>query len=275
MDSTNNERDSAQKKLSHEAKLAFGDILYKFAFLFDENTKMENFSKIAGNKKWKYVRFDLEIKYKLFSTKSTNMNSVANNIYLPCNSFLTGYKFHDFVANPFRYDELNEIDDDDELIGGDIIILVRKPLPLGFDFYNPPKELHWAEKYATENEAMEAFINNACSHGEKDKKSIKCHASAFETSKMPIPHTKYICTNCWNPGHYRQYCQQIGQTDISMSTSIVKKPLPSGIPMTHFVKIDEETHFPGHHMLTTQTGHIIYYDKENNLYSLKNKIFTE
>lgn len=244
-------------------------VFYTFAVLFNEDINLKDFSKIDGNKKWKYIRFELEIKYKLFSTKATNINNIANNVYLPCNSFLTGYRFQDFAKNPFRYCELNEIDDDDILTDGEIIILVRKPMPLGFDFYNPPKESqnirNWTDLYNTENEAMDAFITHACSSEENQKKPIKCHSSSFKTSKMPVPPKKYVCTNCWKPGHFRQYCQQIGQTDISMTTLVVKKPLPSGIPMVNFVKIDEETFEKDEKIM----GKIIYYDKENNFYSYR------
>ena len=83
----------------------------------------------------------------------------------------------------------------------------------------------------------------------KHRKSIKCHASAFGTSRMPVPHKKYVCNNCWEGGHHRQFCQQIGQTDILKAKSVVKKPLPSGIPMVNFVQIDDGENVEKNHLL--------------------------
>ncbi len=209
-----------------------------------------------GNRSWKSIRYQLEIKYNFHHKSIKNDNA--------CLSFFTGYHFTDFAKAPRDYCQLEQIVDHEILSPGVLFVLVRKPMPRGFDFYEPPDSTSLMEKLGSEEAAMEAVISGTHMSSEK----ITYHASVWGTSQMPIPDPKssYLCNHCYEPGHFRQYCQQIGQTDVKNAKGIVKLPLPSGIPLVNFVKITEEN--------LGDKSKIIYYDRENNWYFLDENKYT-
>lgn len=246
-----------------------------------------------GNKKWKYVRCTLEKLYNLEKTKAEYTKTIANNVYLPCNSFIQGCRMNDFLSwrerhSSLLHGEMKYIDDDYFIAEGEFIVIIIKPMPLGFEFYEPAPEhvsvditrstnitpeksgTSWIDRYGTEEEALEAFMihesgpvidsskNNSC------PRDIKQHASVFGTRMMLIPRGDYVCWNCWEKGHYRRFCQQIGQTDICKATEVIKKTLPKGIPMDNFVKVDYDPHMTG-------MGIVIYHDRDGNWYREKEK----
>jgi hypothetical protein len=151
-------------------------------------------------------------------------------------------------------------------------------MPLGFDFYEPEKKKKDEKvEYSTEEEAIAAFIKDqqedttwmgsTASHTLTSAavESLMLHASSFEKGTVPVPHSKsdYVCKNCLKKGHYKRFCQQIGQTNLADATISIKQPLPSGIPMSNYTKISEEE------MRLQNAGQVIYYDKDRNWYIKK------
>jgi hypothetical protein len=258
------------------------EIYYIFAHLYDDTIRKalsshsarevyvtgagRNLRRTPGNRMWKHVRCALEKRYKMDVSKGTKALTRSE---LQCTSFLTGYSVDDFHRR-----ERVELDEDRTLTAGECVVLVRKPMPLGFEFYQPPAEQRdtsWVQRFGTEQDALDAFINDQASTTEVsgnarwDRRQMRLHASAFGTSSMPVPRETYVCGNCHTGGHFRQFCQQVGQTEISDAKTLGKKPLPKGIPLSQFTKVDME-------QLTMATtakipGNVVYHDTDGNWFA--------
>ncbi len=236
---------------------------------------LPNLQKITGNIPWAIIRYHLEKNYH-FGESNKKVTKKT------CMSFLTGYHFLDYArAHIFNLcnqkkrpghrtcDQLEQMVDYEILLPGTLFVLVRKPMPRGFEFFKPPDSISGGslmEQYGSEEAAIDAIISGA--NIKKTTGPMKYHASVWGTSRMTVPNptSGYLCNKCYKPGHFRQYCQQRGHTDLKEATEIVEMPLPSGIPLVNFIKIVDN------HQVGAEKKNIIYYDRENNWYYLdKNK----
>lgn len=271
------------------------DVHYVFAHCLDPTHPAKNASSIrnvTGNRQWKYVRHELEQKFGMDTTRGTNKTSAA------CNSFLTGYAYEDWkrLKTMKKSQQLKELDDDVMLRPGELIVLVRKPMPLGFEFYNPndrtslgpaaETNTSWVERYDSETEAVAAFLQ-AEQDAETQTKNkyapqmFSLHASAYGTSRMPRPPRTYICGNCYAIGdHFRQFCQQPHQLRVEEAKQLVHRPMPTGIPMSIFREISNEERQKlmqqKAESTMTSTGeeslvHVVYCDQKGKYYVAKGR----
>lgn len=219
-----------------------------------------NLQRTTGNIPWAIIRYDLEQKYHF---GESNKKVIKKS----CMSFITGYHFLDYNQKKRR--SCDQLVDYEILLPGTLIVLVRKPMPCGFEFYKPPDSISGGslmEQFGSEEAAMDAIISGT--NIKKTTGPMKYHASVWGTSRMPVPNptSGYLCNKCYKPGHFRQYCQQLEHTDMKEATETIEMPLPSGIPLVNFIKIVDN------HQVGAEKRNIIYYDRENNWYYLdKNK----
>jgi len=264
-------------------------IYYVFAhqvFNTDINTSTKktyilDFEDPEASKTWEIVRYHLEKKYKLDKEITNPFNNSIRYSYSA--GFFAGYFYEDFLEHPFDYKKLKLIDEGIYLKNGDYIVIVRKPMPMGFKFYEPPSANplpHETEEQAIsavcEGNVHKKETNSSVAEPMSNERNTTYHASVFGTYRMPKPldNSNYICENCYIPGHFRQYCQQIGSSNYlkGQTGMIRKKPLPSGIPLTNFekatsyedilLKIKEKRDGDENNMY-------VYYDKEGFYYIYK------
>jgi len=178
------------------------------------------------NHSWKFVRYELENKW-LYITKQERADS-----------FFVGYFEENFASK-------TAIEDSTSIAKDQKIILQRKPMPVGFQFYVP-------------SDRIEDVIAEAC---ETNKEKKKYHASVFGTSSMPVPtNPNYQCNKCFGYGHFRRYCQVPVQISIEDSLEMVRKPLPTGIPLNRFKVIQN----PEEAKQYSTKSNIFYFDKKDN-----------
>ncbi len=191
---------------------------------------------IRAGESWEVTRYRLEKKYHMDRPESTRRDRKLRK------SFFTGYHLWDWVCYKGASRPLlnYQFVDFQILVPGMVIVLHRKPLPKGFDFFIPtqiqlqeqhrktnmttmmpslsPKTDQSQTKYqqgnvvgaAASNAVTEAAFVKDDDVSEKTTK-MQYHASIFDTDRMPKPDPlcRYRCVKCWRVGHFRQYCQGI------------------------------------------------------------------
>jgi hypothetical protein len=173
------------------------------------------------------VRYELEKKWLYIAKKQA------------ADSFFVGYMEQSFETKDF-------ISDNQRITKNNNIILERKPMPSGFQFYVP-------------SDRVEDLIAEMT---ETKKDQISYHASIFGTPLMPSPTNPcYQCERCYKYGHFRKYCQAPVPIEIHQSLEMVRKPLPAGIPLNRFkvVKSLEEAE-----LYNNKKSNIFYVDKKDN-----------
>lgn len=216
--------------------------------------------RVAADRRWEYVRYDVECALGL--DESTN-KSVDSKIR--CRAFVEAYDLTNFECRPFCYGDLSTFEDDHVISSGSVFVVRRRPMPAGFAFYRPMKftsstnetnQKSWKNTYDTEEEAMQALVNDTssvfaihpgtsvsnCCLKARAPPPGTIHASVFGTPRMPVPRdNKYLCDNCLRPGHFRQFCQQPFRTLPHEVQDNVVLPMPPGIPLSDFCEVDPNT----------------------------------